>query len=201
MSSDTTSPCDSKTTSMRFDSMPACSSGRPSGRLLLPAHGVLVWSLLTAPATSMGARWRVTRRGLLVMPEGGVGPHRPRSLLVDRASRGIRDCRSHDYASSGNSSQDAPPHCRLRADRRRASGIYQVLALRRSDAMLAAGHPQQARQSWQEALEIYQALHLPDTDQLRSRLANLPPHTATPAHDHDDNQRPTTAVRSRHRQS
>jgi hypothetical protein len=62
--------------SMSSDTTPASSPARPDGGTSLPAPGVLVWSLVTAPAPAMDARWRVTRCALLVMLEGGVRTHR-----------------------------------------------------------------------------------------------------------------------------
>ena len=39
------------------------------------------------------------------------------------------------------------------------------------DALLALGHPGRARHAWQEALSIFEELHVPEADQLHSRLA------------------------------
>src|SRR6266540_2422712 len=76
VSSETISRFADATMSMRSDSTPASSPARPDGGTSLPARGVHVWPLVTAPATAMGVRWRVTRRGLPAVPQGGVGTHR-----------------------------------------------------------------------------------------------------------------------------
>jgi tetratricopeptide (TPR) repeat protein len=38
------------------------------------------------------------------------------------------------------------------------------------DALQAVGHHQQGKAAWQQALAICEALHLPQADELRSRL-------------------------------
>src|SRR6266542_6937879 len=105
MSTNTTSPFGDTTMSSRFDTTTTPLVGRTGDRMFPPARGALVWSLVTAPATSLGARWRVACRALVVVPEGAVGTHRhdlrPErggvaadrqmlSLLVDIATRPTR---------------------------------------------------------------------------------------------------------------
>jgi DNA-binding SARP family transcriptional activator/Tfp pilus assembly protein PilF len=53
---------------------------------------------------------------------------------------------------------------------------HQVEALRDlGDALLAAGRPHHAQQAWQDALTICEALQLPQTVEVRQRLASRPP--------------------------
>jgi len=49
------------------------------------------------------------------------------------------------------------------------------------DVLRAANRPQHAQAAWKQALSIGEALHLPETDELRARLASLQPETAEPA--------------------
>ena len=41
-------------------------------------------------------------------------------------------------------------------------------------------HDQQARAAWHETLAIWEALQLPEADEVRTRLATLPPETPRP---------------------
>jgi DNA-binding SARP family transcriptional activator len=53
---------------------------------------------------------------------------------------------------------------------------HQVVSLRDlGDALLAAGRPQDARQAWQEALAMCEALPVPESAEVRQRLASRPP--------------------------
>jgi len=42
------------------------------------------------------------------------------------------------------------------------------------DALLGLGRQQQAREAWQEALELCEALQIPMADEVRDRIARLP---------------------------
>jgi tetratricopeptide (TPR) repeat protein len=48
------------------------------------------------------------------------------------------------------------------------------------DALLAAGRPQQARQVWQEALALCEAMQIPEADEVRVRLGALPALASNP---------------------
>jgi EmrB/QacA subfamily drug resistance transporter len=76
MSSDAISPLSYTTMSTRSDTTPASSSGHTGGGTSLPARGVLMWALVTAPAMHLDATWCVARRAREVVPEGGVRTHR-----------------------------------------------------------------------------------------------------------------------------
>jgi hypothetical protein len=53
---------------------------------------------------------------------------------------------------------------------------HQVEALRDlGDALLAAGRPQDAQQAWQEALVICETLQVPESAEVRQRLASRTP--------------------------
>lgn len=64
---------------------------------------------------------------------------------------------------------------------RRALGIFRKLGDRRGQAVTlrdtgnvlnAGGRRQQARAAWQEALAISEAVQLPETDEIQTRLAS-----------------------------
>jgi hypothetical protein len=78
MSSGAISPLSYTTMSTRSDTTPASSSGQTSGGTPLPARGVLMWTLVTALAMHLDARWCVARRAREVVPHGG-------SELIDTA--------------------------------------------------------------------------------------------------------------------
>jgi hypothetical protein len=76
MSSGAIEPLSYTTMSTRSDTTPASSSGQTSGGTPLPARGVLMWTLVTALAMYLDARWCVARRAREVVPHGGVRTHR-----------------------------------------------------------------------------------------------------------------------------
>jgi DNA-binding SARP family transcriptional activator len=70
----------------------------------------------------------------------------------------------------------ASQHQSLRLARELNDLHHQVEALRDlGDALLAAGRSQHAQQAWQQALTICEALQIPETAEVRQRLAPQPP--------------------------